>query len=92
MAIDTEALCIRAGEKVWAVNVNIHILDDGGNLIDAVSIATISALLHFRRPDVSITGDSVTIVCHPIAIPSPLAPNRSPVPRSIQLLTETLFH
>lgn len=74
MAIDTEALCIRAGEKVWAVNVNIHILDDGGNLIDAVSIATISALLHFRRPDVSITGDSVTI--HSIA-------DRDPVPLSI---------
>lgn len=61
-AIDTEALCIRAGEKVWAVQIDVHVLDDGGNLIDAASIATVSALLHFRRPDVSITGDAITVV------------------------------
>ncbi len=64
-AIDTEALCIRAGEKVWAVQIDVHVLDDGGNLIDAASIATVSALLHFRRPDVSITGDAITVVRTP---------------------------
>lgn len=36
-AIDTEALCIVAGEKVWSIRVDIHILDHGGNLTDACS-------------------------------------------------------
>lgn len=76
-AIDTEALCIRAGEKVWAVQIDVHVLDDGGNLIDAASIATVSALLHFRRPDVSITGDAITV--HSVA-------DREPVPLSIHHL------
>lgn len=61
-AIDTEALCIRAGEQVWAVNIDMHVLDHGGNLIDALSIATVAALLHFRRPDVTITGESIVVV------------------------------
>lgn len=61
-AIDTEALCIRAGEQVWAVQIDIHVLDDGGNLIDAASIATLAALVHFRRPDVTITGEAVLVV------------------------------
>lgn len=32
-AVDTEALCIVAGEKVWAIKCHIHILDHGGNLV-----------------------------------------------------------
>ncbi len=62
-AIDTEALCIVAGVKVWSVRVDIHVLDHGGNLTDAASLATVAALLHFRRPDVTVVGDQVTIVC-----------------------------
>ena len=30
-AIDTEALCIVAGEKEWSIHCEIHVLDDGGN-------------------------------------------------------------
>ena len=36
-AIDTEALCIVAGEKVWSIRVDLHVLDHGGNLTDACS-------------------------------------------------------
>jgi len=61
-AIDTEALCIRSGEKVWKIKCNIIILDDGGNLLDCASIAAITALLHFRRPEVTTSGDTVQIV------------------------------
>ncbi|ETV98995.1 hypothetical protein H310_08467 [Aphanomyces invadans] len=50
-ALDTEALAIVAGESVWAIKCTVHILDHGGNLVDAVSIASISALMHFRRPE-----------------------------------------
>ncbi|KAJ7357635.1 Exosome complex component RRP45 [Desmophyllum pertusum] len=73
-AIDVESLCIVAGEKVWSVRVDLHVLDNGGNIADCASIAAITALAHFRRPDVSVIGEEVTI--H-----SP--EDRDPVPLSI---------
>jgi exosome complex RNA-binding protein Rrp42 (RNase PH superfamily) len=53
MVQDTEALCVVAGERVWQLRVDVHILDHGGNLIDAAALAAIAALQHFRRPGVS---------------------------------------
>jgi len=73
-AIDVESLCIVAGEKVWSVRVDLHVLDSGGNIADCASIAAITALAHFRRPDVTVIGEEVTI--H-----SP--EDRDPVPLSI---------
>ncbi|RUS22500.1 hypothetical protein BC937DRAFT_88713 [Endogone sp. FLAS-F59071] len=61
-AIETEGLCIVAGEKVWSIRIDIHFLDHEGNLVDCACIAAISALLHFRRPDVTVVGEDVTIV------------------------------
>jgi exosome complex component RRP42 len=43
--IDTEKLCIKEGEKVWMVMVDIQPLSQDGNLIDAAGIAAITALL-----------------------------------------------
>jgi exosome complex component RRP45 len=37
-ALDTEALCVLAGQKVWAVRVDIHVLDDGGNLVSRIRL------------------------------------------------------
>lgn len=60
-AIDVESLCLIAGEKVWAVRVDVLVLNDAGNLIDLSCIAAISALSHFRRPDVTVSSTDVTI-------------------------------
>ncbi|KAI8388656.1 ribosomal protein S5 domain 2-type protein [Radiomyces spectabilis] len=73
-AIDTEGLCIVAGEKVWSIRVDLHFMDHDGNLIDCACIAAITALLHFRRPDVTVVGEEVTI--HPVD-------QRNPVPLSV---------
>lgn len=43
--IDTKKLCIKEGEKVWMVMVDIQPLSHDGNLIDAAGIAAIAALL-----------------------------------------------
>ncbi|XP_051993732.1 exosome complex component RRP45 [Xyrauchen texanus] len=59
--IDTESLCVVSGEKVWQIRVDVHVLNHDGNLMDAASIAAISALSHFRRPDVAIQGRDVTM-------------------------------
>lgn len=60
--IDTEALCIIAGEKVWSVRIDIHVLDDFGNLIDACAMGAATALHHFRRPDIQILNGNVIVV------------------------------
>lgn len=44
-AIDTEALCIVAGEKVWSIRLDLHILDDDGNLIDGLLLTPGSFLI-----------------------------------------------
>ncbi|XP_056442968.1 exosome complex component RRP45 [Gadus chalcogrammus] len=59
--IDTESLCVVSGEKVWQIRVDVHMLNHDGNLMDATSIAAIAALSHFKRPDVGIQGDVVTV-------------------------------
>lgn len=68
--VDTESLCIISGEKVWQIRVDVHVLNHDGNLIDCSSIAAISALAHFRRPDVTVDGNEVKI--HPVEEKDPL--------------------
>jgi exosome complex component RRP45 len=53
-ALDTEALAVVAGEKVWAITCHVHVVDHGGNLVDAASLAAIAALMHYRRPEVAV--------------------------------------
>ncbi|RZC31386.1 exosome complex component RRP45A-like [Glycine soja] len=65
-AIDTESLCVLSGKLVWAIRVDIHILDNAGNLVDAANIAALVSLLTFRRPECSLTGeDGQDVVVHP---------------------------
>ena len=47
---DFNKLCIKEGEKVWMIYVDIDVLDDHGNLIDASSIAALAALSTAKMP------------------------------------------
>ncbi len=75
-AIDVEKLCIVEKEKVWIVNIDIHILDDSGNLIDASAVAAISALLDTKFPKYQEekviyeekTKKQLPLTCKPIAV------------------------
>lgn len=74
-AVDTESLCIVGGKRVWSLRVDCHVLSHAGNLVDACALATIGALLSYRRPDVTVDGEG-EITIHPID-------EREPVPLSI---------
>lgn len=50
-AIDTKKLCIKEKEKVWFVCLDVHILNHDGNLIDASSLAAITALMNTKIPE-----------------------------------------
>ncbi|KAF4018150.1 hypothetical protein G4228_009486 [Cervus hanglu yarkandensis] len=77
--IDTESLCVVAGEKVWQIRVDLHLLNHDGNIIDAASIAAIVALCHFQRPDVSVQGDEVTLYTLEERDPVPLSIHHMPI-------------
>jgi exosome complex component RRP42 len=49
-AVDLSKLCIEPGKKVWIIFVDIHALDDDGNLLDASAIASICALMNTKVP------------------------------------------
>ncbi|CAK9814824.1 Exosome complex component RRP45 [Anthophora quadrimaculata] len=68
--IDLESLCIIADKKVWSIRVDINVINHDGNLIDCSSIATLAALSHFHRPDVTSNGEDIVI--HPFSEKDPL--------------------
>lgn len=50
-AIDIKKLCISEGELVWIVYIDIHVLNDDGNIIDAACLAAIAALMTTMVPN-----------------------------------------
>lgn len=77
--VDLESLCIVAEEKVWALRVDVNVLNHEGNLVDAASVAALTALSHFRCPDVTITGEETIIHDASERDPIPLSLHHYPV-------------
>lgn len=48
--IDFKKLCIKEGEKVWSVFLDIYTINDDGNFIDACALAAVIALKNARMP------------------------------------------
>ena len=48
--------------QVWQIRINVHFVNDEGNMLDCASIACIAALRHFRKPEVTVEGTEVTVV------------------------------
>jgi len=48
--IDLEKLCIESGKEVWMINIDVHVLDYDGNLIDAGALGAIAALIKAKLP------------------------------------------
>ncbi|OIR57495.1 MAG: exosome complex component RRP45 [Amphiamblys sp. WSBS2006] len=60
-ALEADALCILAGEKVWSVFVDVSVVFDDGNLVEAVSACVLTALYGARRNDFSVEDETLTI-------------------------------
>lgn len=48
--IDLEKLCIKQGEKVWSIFIDIYSINADGNLIDAAGIGAVIALKNAKIP------------------------------------------
>ncbi|CAK9439199.1 uncharacterized protein LODBEIA_P34230 [Lodderomyces beijingensis] len=53
-ALDLENLCIVAGEKCWEIVADLNFWNYDGNFVDLGCFATMLALSHFKKPDISI--------------------------------------
>lgn len=56
-AIDFKTLCLKRGEKVWILSVDICPINDEGNLFDASSLAVLAALKDAKFPTLEVTDD-----------------------------------
>lgn len=77
--VDLESLCLVADEKVWNLRVDVNVLNHEGNVIDCASIAALTALAHFKRPDVSLNGEEVVIHTIYERDPIPIGINHFPM-------------
>ena len=50
-SIDLGKLCIREGELVWMVFIDISVINDAGNLVDASCLGSIAALMTSSIPE-----------------------------------------
>lgn len=57
--IDLEKLCIKEGEKVWEIYIDIYSINDDGNLLDAAGIGAVVALKGARIPKYDETEEKV---------------------------------
>lgn len=78
-ALDTESLCLVAGQKCWSVRADLHVLSHDGNLVDASCLAVVAALRHFRKPDTSMEGGALTVYTLAEREPVPLSWLHSPL-------------
>ncbi|KAG5981412.1 hypothetical protein E4U55_002970 [Claviceps digitariae] len=77
-ALDTESLCLIAGQKCWSVRADVHVLSHDGNLLDVSCLAVIAALRHFRKPESSMEGETLTVYTPAEREPVPLSWLHSP--------------
>lgn len=87
-AVDLESLCVVTGQRVWNVRVDIHVLDDDGNVTDAILLGCLGSLLDFRRPDTSVDAESGEVIVHSVneRFPVPLSMHHLPVGITFGLL------
>lgn len=57
--IELEKLCIKEGEKVWNVFIDIYSINDDGNLLDAAGIGTVIALKEAYMPKYDVEKEKV---------------------------------
>lgn len=57
--IDFKKLCIKEGEKVWLIFIDIYPINDAGNLFDAAALAAFAALKDAKFPEYDEKAETV---------------------------------
>ena len=80
--LDLSKMCIKEGEKVWMVFIDLHVLDHDGNLFDTGGLAALSALMCASIP--SELDDS-------LEDPMPLSVEHYPIPCTAAKIEDTIL-
>lgn len=88
--IDFEGLCIEEGEKVWNIFVDIVVINDDGNLIDAGALAAVIALRIARRPEYDEEKDVVKYGYF-TEEGLPLNPGKMPITMTFRKIADQIF-
>jgi exosome complex component RRP42 len=85
-AIDVKKLCLRPGEKVWSVMIDICSVNDEGNLFDAAGLAAIAALKDARFPKLE-----KDVVNYEEKTDTPIPMDKEPVPITVLKIGDQLI-
>ena len=59
--VELDKLCIEEGKHVWMLFIDLHIIDNCGNLFDACELAVMAALKSTKLPVASIVDEEVVL-------------------------------
>lgn len=59
--VDLDKLCVEEGKHVWMLFIDLHIIDNCGNLFDACELAVMAALKSTKLPVASVVDDEVVL-------------------------------
>jgi len=71
-AVDLASLCIKFGEKVWILRVDIHILDMNGCIHEAAAMAVLGSLMTFQRAQAYVDSNTNELVMLPLEESTPV--------------------
>jgi exosome complex component RRP42 len=86
--IDLQKLCIKEGEKVWTVYIDVYSINDDGNLLDAAGIGALAALKVAKIPKYDEATGKADYHESQGAIP---LNNVNPVPITVHKIGDTLI-
>ena len=59
--VELDKLCVEEGKHVWMLFIDLHVIDNCGNLFDAAELAVMAALKSTKLPTASIVDDEVVL-------------------------------
>lgn len=59
--VDLDKLCIEEGKHVWMLFIDLHVIDNCGNLFDAAELAIMAALKSTKLPTATVVDDEVVL-------------------------------
>ena len=59
--VELDKLCVEKGKHVWMLFIDLHIIDNCGNLFDACELAVMAALKSTKIPVATVVDDEVII-------------------------------
>ncbi len=88
--IDFEKLCIKKGEKVWGIMIDIYSVNDDGNLLDAAFIGALAALKEAKMPFYDEKEEKIDYE-KPAKEKLPLKEENMPVNFSVYQIEDVIF-